>query len=214
VYRNAVKYTALITVPITSVLILLSDPIVQIVYGSSYNQTSNYLKLICVPFLLIGLGSEINGNLLNGQGNTRPIFKSSILVFFVGFPMSLYLTPLMGVSGLLITMITVIIVRVVFIQFWINRNFGFSLDWRASAKIYLSFAPVSLLLPLSKLQDWHQLLLGGSTYAVIYLVMIMIFKTLTLDDVHDLRRILASTGPLKPFFNLFLTLIEKTQARI
>jgi O-antigen/teichoic acid export membrane protein len=218
VYRNAVKYSALITVPITSVLILLSDPIVQIVYGSSYDQTSNYLKLVCVPFLLIGIGHPINGSLLNSQGHTRPPFISSVLVFLVGLPMSLYLIPRMGVTGLLITMITATITGLLYILFWINRNYGFSLDWRASAKIYLSsaiaFAPISLLLPLMKLQNWPQLILGGSVYAVIYLVMIVIFKTLTINDVQDLRRILVSTGPLKSVFNIFLTLIEKTQARI
>lgn len=218
VYRNAVKYSALITVPITSVLILLSDPIVQIVYGGSYVHTSFYLKLVCVPFLLIGLGYQINGNLLNGQGKTRPPFISSILVFLVGLPLSLYLIPRMGVSGLLITMITATFAGIVYILSWISRNFGFSLDWRASAKIYLSsaiaFAPINILLPFSKLSDWPQLILGGAAYAMIYIAMIVIFKTLTLDDVQDLRRILASTGPLRPFFNLFLTLIEKTQARM
>ena len=218
VYRNAVKYSALITVPITSVLMLLSDPIVQIVYGSSYVHTSNYLKLVCVPFLLIGLGYQINGNLLNSQGKTRPIFTSSILVFLVGLPLSLYLIPLMGVTGLLITMIVATLAGIVYLLVWISRNFGFSLDWRASAKAYLSsaiaFAPIYLLLPLAKLQDCPQLLLGGAAYAMIYLAMIVLFKTLTINDVQDLRRILASTGPLRPFFNFFLTIIEKTQARM
>jgi O-antigen/teichoic acid export membrane protein len=202
---------------VTSVLILLSDPIVQIVYGSTYVHTSYYLKLVCVPFLLIGLGYQVNGNLLNSQGKTRPPFISSIFVFLIGTPLSLYLIPRMGVTGLLITMITATLAGVIYILFWISRNFGFSLDWKASAKVYLSsaiaFAPISLLLPLTKLQDWPQLLLGGTAYAMIYLVMIMLLKTLTIDDVKNLRRILASMGPLGPFFNLFLTIIEKTQAR-
>jgi O-antigen/teichoic acid export membrane protein len=218
VYRNAVKYAALITVPITSVLILLSDQIVQIVYGSAYNQTSNYLKLVCAPFLLVGIGRQINGSLLNSQGNTRPIFNGSVIVFLVGLPLSLYLIPLMGVTGLLVTVITATLVGIVYILFWINRNFGFSLDWRASTKIYLSsaiaFVLLSLLLPLAKLQDWLQLLLGSAAYAVIYLALIVFFKTLTIADVKDLRRILASTGPLRPFFNLFLTIIEKTLSQM
>ena len=96
VYRNAVKYSALIIVPVTSVLILLSDTIVQIIYGSSYVHTFNYLKLVCVPFLLIGLGYQINGNLLNGQGKTRPPFISSIVVFLVGLPLSLLPNPTDG----------------------------------------------------------------------------------------------------------------------
>ena len=74
----------------------------------------------------------------------------------VGLPLSLILIPRMGVTGLLITMITATLAGIVCILFWISRNFGFSLDWRASAKIYLSsaiaFAPISLLLPQAKLQ--------------------------------------------------------------
>jgi|TARA_B100000315_G_C14562681_1_gene581312 O-antigen/teichoic acid export membrane protein len=217
VYKNAVKYSALITVPITSVLILLSDPIVHIVFGDDYMYTPYYLRLVCIPFLLIGLGYQINGGLLNGQGKTRPQFISSVLVFIIGLPLSLYLIPLMGVTGLLITMNIATLTGVLYILFWISRNFDFLLDWKSSGKIYLSsaiaFAPINLILPTLYLQDWPQLFLGGTAYAVIYLIMILLFKTLTISDVTNLRRILSSTGPLQPFFNLFLTIIEKTQPR-
>jgi O-antigen/teichoic acid export membrane protein len=43
IYQNSVKYAALIIVPISSVLIFLAGPIVQIVYGNSYSQTAYYL---------------------------------------------------------------------------------------------------------------------------------------------------------------------------
>ena len=213
VYRNAVKYSALITVPITSVLILLSDPIVQIIYGSTYDQTSNYLKLVCVPFLLIGIGHQINGSLLNSQGNTRPPFISSVLVFLVGLPLSLYLIPRMGVTGLLITMITATITGLLYLLFWINRNYGFSLDWGASAKIYLSsaiaFTPLYYILPSLELQEWPQLFLGGAAYAIIYLAMILLLKTLTIVDLQNLRRMFSTMGPLTPLFNFLLSVFEK-----
>jgi len=213
VYRNAVKYSALITVPITSVLILLSDPIVQIVYGSAYDQTSNFLKLVCVPFLLIGIGHPINGSLLNSQGNTRPLFISSVLVFLVGLPMSLYLIPRMGVTGLLITMITATITGLLYLLFWINRNYGFSLDWRTSAKIYMSsaiaFTPIYYILPSLELQEWPQLFLGGAAYAIIYLAMILMLKTLTIVDLQNLRRMFSTMGPLTPLFNILLSVFAK-----
>jgi O-antigen/teichoic acid export membrane protein len=217
VYQNAVKYSALITVPVTSVLILLSDPIVQLIYGDAYPHTSGYLKLVCVPFLLIGLGYQINSNLLNGQGKTRPTFISSIIVFLVGLPLSLFFIPWMGVTGLMISMIIATLAGIVYILFWISRNFDFSLDWMASAKIYLSstitFVIISLILSLMKLEHSTQLLLGGAAYVVTYLVMIVLLKTLTINDVRDLKRILASTGPLRPFFNLVIIVIEKTLGR-
>jgi len=218
VYRNTVKYSALITVPLTSVIILLSDPIVKLVYGGAYNQTSSYLKLVCVPFLLIGLGSQVNGNLLNSQGNTRQPFISSVLIFLVGLPMSLYLIPQIGIMGLLITVIVATIIGLVYLLSWIKRNYGFSLDWRTSTKIYLAsavaFIPLYFILPSLVHQEWLQLLLGGGAYAVIFLAMIILLKTLTLSDLYDLRVILRTTGPFRPFFNYFLTIYEKTLTQL
>jgi len=105
IYKNSVKYAALITVPITSALILLSGPIVQIVYGSNYPQTALYLQLYCINFLFIGIGAHCNGSLLNGQGRTRVIFIGNLLNLCTVLPLGFYLIPKLGIPGLILTSI-------------------------------------------------------------------------------------------------------------
>jgi len=214
VYQNVVKYSALITVPLVSALILLSEPLVRIVYGTTYTETPSFLQMICIPFLLVGIGAQINDNLLNGQGKTREFFLSNVIIFIVGLPLGLYLIPRMGVTGLIITTILAPISGLVFTTLWIHRYFGFSINWVVSAKIYFSsaiayiiilFIQASLVLP-----NWIQLLLGGSCYFVLYIIMIIGTNTITPQDLQNLRTILSSMGPFTPIFNLILTLFEKT----
>jgi len=213
VYQNAVKYSALITVPLTSALILLSEPLVRIVYGGTYAQTPIFLQLVCIPFLLVGVGAQINGNLLNGQGKTRAFFMSNILIFTVGLPLSLYLIPRIGVTGLLITTILAQLTGLIFTTLWINRNFRFSINWGSSAKIYLSsaipFIILSQIFSMINLPNWTQLILGGILFLILYIAMILATKTLTIKDLENLRPILSSMGPFTPIFKLILDFSEK-----
>jgi len=213
IYQNAVKYSALITVPLTSALILLSEPLVRIVYGSTYAQTPNYLHLVCVPFLLVGIGAQINDNLLNGQGKTRAFFMSNILTFTVGLPLSLYLIPRIGVTGLLITTILAQLTGLIYTTLWINRNLRFSINWGSSAKIYLSsaipFIILSQILSMINLPNWTQLILGGILFLTLYITMILATRTLTIKDIENLRPILSSMGPFTPIFNIILDISEK-----
>jgi len=217
VYQNAVKYSALITVPLTSALILLSDPFVRIVYGGTYAQAPQYLQLVCIPFLLVGVGAQINTNLLNGQGKTRAFFMSNILIFTVGLPLSLYLIPRLGVTGLLLTTILAQLTGLIFTTLWINRNFRYSINWGSSAKIYLSsaiaFVLISQILSMINFPNWTQLILGGISFLILYVIMILVTKTLTIKDLENLRPILSSMGPFTPIFKIILDFSEKIIAR-
>ena len=217
VYQNSVKYLALITVPLTTGLILLSNPIVSIVYGGTYAQTPRYLQLVCIPFLLVGVGAQINDNLLNGLGKTRAFLMSNILIFVVGLPLSLYLIPRAGVIGLLTTTILAQLVGLLFTTLWINRNLNFSIDWGSSAKIYLSsIVPFALIFQTFTrviLPNWTHLFFGGILFLILYVALILATKVLTTKDLENLRPILSSMGPLTPIFNLILDISEKMITR-
>lgn len=213
IYQNSVKYAALIIVPITSVLILLAGPIVQIVYGNSYPQTAYYLQLYCINFLFIGIGSHCNGSLLNGQGKTKIIFTGNLLNLCTVLPLGFYLIPRFGIPGLILTSIIAPKVGFFYYIWQIWRNFGFTVNWKASVKIYLSsaipFMVIYYLLTVINLNDWITLILGGVSYIVSYLFFVLTLRTLEKDDIQDLKRILSSMGPFTPFFNIFLTFFEK-----
>ncbi|UCH57508.1 MAG: oligosaccharide flippase family protein [Candidatus Bathyarchaeota archaeon] len=213
VYQNSVKYAALMTVPVTMAIILLADPIVQIIYGNSYPQTAFYLQLISINFLFIGLGSNSNGSLLNGQGKTRVIFISNLFNLLAGLPLGLYLIPKFGIIGLIATLIIAPKTMLFNSLWWIRKNLGFSIDWSSSAKIFLSsgisFIIAYYLLKTAHLGEWTSLILGFGAYTLLYIFMLLKLGTLEISDVYNLRRILSSLGPLTPIFNIFLKIIEK-----
>ncbi len=73
----------------------------------------------------------------------------------------------------------------------------------------MPFIAVYYLLTVLDLNEWSSLILGGVSYVVLYLSCVLTLRILEKDDIHDLRRILASMEPLTPFFNIFLTFFEK-----
>jgi O-antigen/teichoic acid export membrane protein len=213
VYQNSVKYAALMTVPITTALILLAEPIVQIIYGNSYPQTASYLQLFCFNFFFIGLGKKSNAPLLTGQGKTKVIFLTNVLKLCIGLPLSFFLIPRYGIPGLILTLIITPTAELFYSLWWIKKNFGFTINWETSIKIYLSsiisFLLIRYILTTLQLQNWMNIIIGGPLFVILYLVLVLILKTLNIDDISDLKRILSAMGPLTPLFNIFLTFIER-----
>jgi hypothetical protein len=95
----------------------------------------------------------------------------------------------------------------------IKKNFGFTIDWKSSGKIYLS-SLVSLLLTnfllaTVSLNGWQTIILGGASFGILYLSFILFLRVLEKQDIRNLRRMFSSMGPLTPFFKIFFTFVEK-----
>ena len=213
VYQNSVKYAGLITVPISSALILLADPIVRIVFGESFPLTALYLQLLCVNYLFIGIGGQCTSNLLSGQGKTKTIFIGNIIRLLVVVPAGFYLIPEYGIPGLIITTMLTARSGLLYFLVAIKKNFGFTIDWKSSGKIYLS-SLVSLLLTnfllaTVSLNGWQTIILGGASFGILYLSFILFLRVLEKQDIRNLRRMFSSMGPLTPFFKIFFTFVEK-----
>lgn len=213
VFQNSVKYTALITVPVTAALIVLSGPLVRTIYGSSYQFAPFFLKLYVFNFFFVGLGRISTRNLLNGQGETKVTFLRNLINLCIGLPLSLILIPRFGVVGLLLTMIIAPKPGLFFALWWIKKKFGFAINWSASAKIYLSagvaYLVASYLLIVLHRGDWVDLLLGGGVFVLIYALLVPLTGALERSDVQNLRNIMRALGPLAPLFNLFLAVVER-----
>lgn len=212
IYQNAVKYISLLTIPIVFGLILLSEPIVNIVYGTNYSLTAKFLQLNCITFLPILYGAQVTGSVLLGQGKTKVIIKSSTLSLCIGVILGWYLIPRFGISGLILTNILnqgVLIHNL----YWIKKNLEFTFNYKISAKIFLSacipFFTIYFLFTMIPLQGWTKILLAGGSFILTYLYMILKTKTITLEDIKILKQILGSVGPLTPIFNIFLDFFEK-----
>lgn len=217
VFQMSVKYASLILVPVTTALMVLSDQVVGLIYFDSYRFAAFFLQLIVVNSLFVGLGGISVGNLLNGQGKTRINFKTNIIYLCIGLPMGVVLIPQFGVVGLLLTSIFATKPGLFYALWWIKKNFGFSLNWGASMKIFLSAGAASLIVylvvTLFKLGNLVALIVGGGLLFIVYTLLVTLTGALVREDLQNLRSILGAFGPLAPIFGLFLAIIERLIGR-
>ena len=200
---------ALITVPVTTALMVLSDQLVQIIYGNSYQFAPFFLKLSIIKFLFVGLGNLSVGNLLKGQGKTKINFLTNLVNLCIGVPLGLLLIPRFGIVGLLLTSIIASKPGLGYALWWVKKNFGFTINWLASAKIYLSAGIASLatsrLLASLNTGDRVDVFLGGGLFFLVYSLLVPLIRGLgetrhQQSKEHN-ERIGASHTPLQRVFN-------------
>ena len=213
IYQNSVKYYAFIIIPVTMMLILTSDSLTSILYGTDYPLTASYMKIYFIIFLYTGLGLNSIGTLLNSQGDTKITFITNIINMLIGLPISFYLITNLNIIGLMITMILIPLPGLIYNHIWIKNKYGFTIDWVASGKIYfssiLSYFIINHLISLFNINTILNVMLSSGLYFITYLFILIKIKTITLTDIHNLRRITTSLGPLTHYFNIFLSFLEK-----
>jgi len=84
VFQSSVKYGAILTLPVTLLIMVLSEPIVFAVVGVEYAEAPFFLTLYSIIYLYAGLGSLSLGSFLNGQNKTQITMKLAILNLVLG----------------------------------------------------------------------------------------------------------------------------------
>jgi O-antigen/teichoic acid export membrane protein len=213
IFKNSVTYAALITAPVTMAIILLAEPLVETIYSGTYTLTPFYMKLYLLTFLFIGLGNLSVVSLLNGQGNTKVTLRIHLINLAIGVLLSLWLIPNHGIVGLIATTIITSQMGQTYGLLWIKRNLGFTIDLRKTVKIYtastISFVILYAIFTVVKLGSIPTLLVGAASYATLYILLILSFKTIGQEDINNLRQVFSAMGPLTPLFTYVLNRLER-----
>jgi len=213
VFQSSVKYAALLTIPATVAIMALSKPLVSTLFGTKYTYAPLFLTLYAVNYLYAGLGNLSLGNFLNGQGKTKVTMKLTLIALGVGLPLSLVLIPRFEIIGLIVTTLVAGIPSLAVGLWWVKRHFGVHIDWTSSAKIFIASATAAAItyITISQLglQDWIKLVLGGTIFLAIYLIVAPLMRAVDKSDINNLREILSDLGPLSRLFDLPLNIIEK-----
>jgi O-antigen/teichoic acid export membrane protein len=210
-YKSAVKYSSLFALPIAGGVLSLGGPIVEVVYGKKFPSAAFYLQLYMLVFVYIGLGSAATGNLLNGQGETRINLRCTLITLFTGGPLALFLVPLYGIYGLILTLIVSPMPGIIYGLVWVRDSLHITLDWGSSAKIYSSVAVSSILTLLfvgAQSNLWVRLIGGAAIFAFSCLVMVRVLRVLNASDYVLFRAILGETSVLSRLVNRLIDVIE------
>ncbi|NWG10443.1 oligosaccharide flippase family protein [Candidatus Bathyarchaeota archaeon] len=221
-FSFCVKYSSLVLLPVVLLLMTFSNEIVTIVYGAAYASTPSYLILITLEFLFVGMGLIVLGSFFTGIGETKVVFKTSLVNFAVFMPAALLLTQSYAVYGLMFAYLAGSFVSTAYGAFVAKRRFGAAPDWRVTARIYV--ASLVSLLPLFALQValplniYLRICVGTFVFVLLYLTLLPVLRIVSSQELTELERAVARTKGLaligKVFFfyeRIILGWLEKKQ---
>jgi len=213
VFQSSVKYGALLTLPVTLMIMVLSEPLVFAIVGTEYTKAPFFLTLYSIIYLYAGLGTLSLANFLNGQGKTQITMRMALLTLCMGLLLGWILIPQFGIVGLIVANSIAGFPSVFTGLWWIRKHFGATIDLVSSAKILLAsvVAAVVTYLLLSQLNYnyWIELVTGGISFLGVYLVIAPLIRAVDKKDVRHLREMLSGLGPLSYVFNIPLKIMEK-----
>jgi len=213
VFQYSVKYATLIVVPVTMLVMSLSQPAISTLFADRYSNAYIFLALLSITYLFTALGSLSIGNLINSQGDTKTNLKMTLLTVGIGFPLSFALVSQFGIIGLIVTTLIVGLPSLFWSLGFIKKRYGVSIDWVSSAKILLTSVVTGVvtylfvsLLPFSPL---IRLSIGVVVFIIIFLPLAIITKTISRPDIANIRQIIGGLGPLRKPLTIVCNLLEK-----
>jgi O-antigen/teichoic acid export membrane protein len=213
VFQYSVKYAALIVVPVSLLVMVLSEPAIGTIYGDKYIDAPFFLALLTIAYLYSALGNLSTTNLINSQGDTKFVLKTNVLTVIIGFPLSTLLISQLGVVGLVATTLLVGVPQLVWSLIFIKRRYGVSIDWLASAKILFSSAIAAVVTYFVISWMWFsnpvELIIGCIVFTVVFLLVAIFTRTINEADITNVRTIAGGLGPLRKPLTMLLNLLSK-----
>jgi O-antigen/teichoic acid export membrane protein len=220
-FKLSTKYTSLVIVPATALIMVLSKDVVYTFYGRSYTLAPSYLTLYVVTNLFAGFGSIVFGHVFNGLGYTRLSFYSTLVNFVTFIPLVYILTSYYSVYGTLLAIIISQTFSMAYNIFASNRILGLKFDIVTSTKIYLtSFASaLATVLAINVLSFPYwilNLIARGLLFFGLYLTFIPISKTISSYDIENIQFLIKRysffkivLAPVIKYERMLLNFVEK-----
>ena len=212
-YRLSVKYSALFAFPISVAIMALSEPIIKVVFRGGYEAAPLFLRLYMLIYFFVGLGSTSNTQLLNSQKRTDLTFNVSLVSFIFAASTGWVLIPRYGAIGLIAALFVNSLTGNLYAIYTIRKVYHFLPDLMSSLK--LSIAAVvtyfivhyfTIFLGLSALP---QLIIGGSLTLFVYILLVLLFRTISKKDIEYLKMITHDLGPFTTIFNKIIDFLGK-----
>jgi O-antigen/teichoic acid export membrane protein len=192
-FKLANKYTALLVMPIAALMIVFSQEIVQVIYGSTFQSAPLLLAMYYLVYLLVGIGYLVLVSFYSGIGETKIALKMSALIFLVIIILSPFLTKMFGAPGLVAAYLLANTTGTLYGSYTARKKFQIEFDTRSIAKIYLisatSIGP-SLLLRFMHTSGLLTLIVGAASFLFIYLTLVPLAKIVNLPELNRVAQII------------------------
>lgn len=217
-FKISVKYTSIAVLPIAVLLMVYAKDIVQIIYGEGYELAPHLLSLYIIIYFLVGLGFNTLGSFFNGLGETKTNLKITLMSSITLIVLAPLLTYSFKIDGMVMGLILSSLVGTVYGLHVARRSFGIQVDPKMVIRVYLaSVAPVLPILAMNEILFFSSILkviVGATTYLIIYLLLIPLAKAITPAELKEIRGVLEKVKPLKYLSQPILCFEEKIMLKI
>ncbi len=192
-FKLANKYTCLLIVPTTTLIIIYSKEIVQIIYGSTFQSASLYLAIYSLLYFLVAIGYLNLKSLFNGLGETRITLKITLVNCLTFTILSPILTLTSSVPGLIAASLFSNTIATSYASHIARKNFKIEFATSSITKIYLISA-ISSILPLlmlhfTNLPEILNVAIGGLLYLFTYTTLTPLTKIVTKSELQTATQI-------------------------
>ena len=203
----SLKYTCIVLMPATVLVIVLSREIVYLVYGSRYSLSPLYLSIYGLSYLYTSI-SIVLVSFLNGIGKTKIILYGNLLGAIITIPLTYLLAYIYNIIGVIISILTVNLIICIYYINTAKRICGINIDLKTISKI-LSTSIISAI-PIIFIKNYISniylsIAVCGATYLATYLTISPIIKII---DKNDLKRINTFIKDLKIIYPIVQMLIR------
>jgi len=216
-FKLATKYTTLLIVPTAVMLMIFSNEIVRVIYGSTFQSAALFLLMYSPLYLLVGIGYLTLSSLFNGLGETRIVFKTTLINVSIFVVLAPLLTSVYSVPGLIVAFLISSTVGTSYGSYIARNRFKIKFANKSTIKIYfvsiVASVPVLLSLYLTPThvlfnigpKGFFNLIFGGLLYLFTYATLIPATKIVTLSELEKAAEVITKIK--------FLNLITKPLIR-
>jgi O-antigen/teichoic acid export membrane protein len=213
VFASSIKYTSMLLVPATIVIMALSGPMIGTLYGEKYVYGPFFLTIVVIGNLFALFGNVSSGSLLSGLGKTRILMIQSIATLIIGLPIGFLLIPMLGITGLIIANTIAGLPSMFWGLYWIWKHYKARADFQSSAKILVASAIAAFMAYLPTIflntTNWMKLIIGLIIFLTVYVLGAPIIGAVSLTDIKNLRNMFSGMGVISKITYLLLNVAEK-----
>lgn len=212
-FRRANKYSCLLILPVTTVVIIFSEPIVELVYGSLYDSAALFLSAYVLIYFLVGIGYLGLTSLFNGLGKTRLTLKVTLINFLFLAVLSPIFAQAYGVMGAIIAFLIAGTIASVYAAYIAIRQLKVKLAFKQTIRIYLisllsSVIPF-VLLHFTSLPSVIVLILGATIYLIVYLSLMPLMSVVNRTELDIIANVTKDIPILKTLVKPVLLYLQR-----
>lgn len=184
-YKKSLKYLTILSIPIVIGTMILSDKIIMFIYGPSYVNTIEILKLIiwALPAIFLSYILGISIASINKQHET---VKATFICMILSTVGNLILIKLFGgIGAALITVLNEVSMVIFYLH--IMNKYGYSVPFK---EILIKPAIASIVMGIIVYALNLELFVSVGVGIIVYVIMIFVLKTFKEDDIEIIRQLL------------------------